>query len=142
MRINVTAPSPFTLSVLASADAAIYDSAPVPRARDRGRPLGACSGAARTPASYGAYYVSTFLPRREIVLDGEPRLLAPRLLPHVIIRQVAELGGRALAAVLGGAATHTSGLDWNDFTAAGDRGPADGVGRRSSRTGPASSPGS
>jgi peptide/nickel transport system substrate-binding protein len=125
VRINVTAPSPFTLSVLASADATIYDSR-LYRAHASAADPWAVSWGSSHPASYAAYQVATYLPRREIVLAANPGFWRHPYYQHVIIRQVVSSASR-LAAVLAGTATHTSGLAWNDFTQAATVGAADGV---------------
>jgi len=125
VRINVTAPSPFTLSVLASADATIYDSR-LYRAHASAADPWAVSWGSSHPASYAAYYVATYLPQQEIVLAANPGFWRQPYYQHVIIRQVESSSSR-LAAVLAGTATHTSGLDWNDFTQAATVGAADGV---------------
>jgi peptide/nickel transport system substrate-binding protein len=125
VRINVTAPSPFTLSVLASADAVIYDSR-VYRAHASASDPWAVAWASSHPASYAAYYVASYVPGAEIVLAANPGFWRPPYYQHVIIRAIGSSPER-LAEVLAGKATHTSDLDWSDFTDAVALGPGDGA---------------
>jgi len=125
VRINVTAPSPFVLSVLASADAAIYDSS-LYRRHATGDDPWAVQWASAHPVSYGAYYVSSFLPNQEIVLTANPGFWRRPYYRHVLIRQIADPSTR-LADVLDGTATHTSQITWAEFNEAAAVGPSDGA---------------
>jgi ABC-type transport system substrate-binding protein len=124
VRINVTAPSPFTLSVLASYDAAIYDSALYRSHATAADPWAQQWGSTHS-ASFGAYWVAWFWPRHEIELDANPGFWRKPYYARVLIRQVISAGTR-VDEVLAGAATHTSGLPWGNFetavnSPAGDR---------------------
>ncbi len=135
VRVNVTSPSPFTLSVLASYDMAIYDSTLYRSHATGGDPWAQQWGATHS-ASFGAYFVQTFLPRREIVLAANPGFWRTPYYTHVIIRQVPSSSAR-VADVLAGSATHTSGLDWGDYDNAVDTGNTDGARASILQTGPA-----
>jgi peptide/nickel transport system substrate-binding protein len=135
VRVNVTAPSPFTLSVLASYDAGIYDSALYRANAKAGDPWAQQWGATHS-ASFGAYSVALFVPRREIELAANPGFWRRPYYTHVIIRLDASSAGR-VAAVLDGSATHTGGLNWGDFETAVADGPAEGTAATILQTGPA-----
>jgi ABC-type transport system substrate-binding protein len=135
VRVNVTSPSPFTLSVLASYDAGIYDSALYRAHATSGDPWAQQWGATHS-ASFGAYWVSQFLPRSEIELRANPGFWRRPYYTTVFIREEASSLGR-LNAVLSGAATHTSGLSWSDFAIGAENGHADGVSAGILQTGPA-----
>ena len=135
VRINVTGPSPFTLSVLASADAAIYDSR-LYRAHATAADPWAVQWAGSHPASYAAYYVASYVPHEEIVLAANPGFWRHPYYQHVIIREIPSSDER-LAEVLAGTATHTSGLFWGDFAQAVALGPDDGVRASILQDGPA-----
>jgi len=135
VRVNVTSPSPFTLSVLASYDAGIYDSA-LYLAHATAQDPWAQSWGSTHSASYGAYWVAAFVPRREIVLEANPGSWRHPYYTTVIIRENTSSAAR-VAAVLAGTATHTSGLDWSDFESAVDAARADGATATILQTGPA-----
>ena len=125
VRINVTAPSPLTLSVLASATAAIYDSRLYRSHATSADPWAQVWGSTHS-GSFAAYWVESFTPREEIVLAANPGFWRHPYYTHVIIRGVAGSNAR-LSAVLAGDATHTASLDWADFSTAATQGPAVGV---------------
>ena len=135
VRINVTAPSPFLLSVLAGDDATIYDRSlylanatpPDPWALRWGSTHG---------DSFAAYYVSKYLPRREIVLTANPGFWRQPWYTQVVIKADSSSAGRE-ADVLDGTATHTSDLDWRDYTDAASSGSADGAAASILENGPA-----
>jgi peptide/nickel transport system substrate-binding protein len=135
VRVNVTSPSPFTLSVLASYDLAVYDSALYRSHATAGDPWAQGWGATHS-ASFGAYFVQTFLPRREIVLAANPGFWRTPYYTSVVIREVVSASAR-VTDVLAGSATHTSGLDWPDFDTAVDTGGTDGASAGILQTGPA-----
>jgi ABC-type transport system substrate-binding protein len=135
VRVNVTSPSPFTLSVLASFDLAIYDSA-LYRSHATANDRWAQQWGATHSASFGAYWVETFLPRREIVLAANPGFWRTPYYTRVVIREVLSASAR-VADVLAGSATHTSGLDWPDFDNAVDTGASDAARASILQTGPA-----
>jgi ABC-type transport system substrate-binding protein len=135
VRINVSAPSPFTLSVLASYDAGIYDGA-LYRAHAGARDPWAQQWGATHSASFGAYWVTAFTPRRELDLEANPGFWRRPYYTRVVIRLEASSAGR-LAAVLAGSATHTSGLNWSDFASGIENAAADGVRLAIGQTGPA-----
>ncbi len=125
VRINVTAPSPFLLSVLASPDAAIYDRrAYLAHATPSDR--WAQGWGAQNSASYCAYHVTRFLPGEELVLSANPGFWGRPYYTRVVIRQVAD-GAERVHEVLTGEATHTTNLDWAAFGVAANQGPAAGV---------------
>jgi peptide/nickel transport system substrate-binding protein len=121
--------------VLASYDAAIYDSALYREHATAGDPWGQQWGSTHS-ASYGAYWVASFIPRREIVLEANPGFWRPPYYRQVIIRQNGSSAGR-LADVLDGTATHTSDLDWNDYETAVNSPRSDGASATILQTGPA-----
>ena len=134
VRVNTTAPSPFTLSVLASYDLAIYDSR-VYRANASASDPWAQQWGATHSAGFGAYSVSLFVPRREIDLAANAGFWRPPYYRQVRILDVASSAGR-LSQVLAGNATHTSGLSWQDFGTAVQNGGPDGVSAGILQTGP------
>jgi ABC-type transport system substrate-binding protein len=134
VRINVTAPSPFTLSVLASFDAAIYDSALYRLHATAADPWAQQWGATHS-ASFGAYWVAWFWPRHEIELDANPGFWRKPYYARVLIRQVIS-GGSRVNEVLAGAATHTSGLPWGNFETAVNSPASDGTSATILQTGP------
>jgi peptide/nickel transport system substrate-binding protein len=134
VRINVTGPSPFTLSVLASYDAAIYDSALYRSHATAADPWAQQWGSTHS-GSFGAYWVAWFWPRHEIELDANPGFWRKPYYQRVLIRQVASAGTR-VDEVLAGAATHTSGLPWGNFETAVDSPASDGVSATVLQTGP------
>jgi ABC-type transport system substrate-binding protein len=134
VRINVTGPSPFTLSVLASYDAAIYDSALYRLHATAADPWAQQWGSTHS-GSFGAYWVAWFWPRHEIELEANPGFWRTPYYQRVLIRQVASAGER-VDEVLAGAATHTSGLPWGNFETAVDSPASDGVSATVLQTGP------
>ena len=134
VRVNTTAPSPFTLSVLASYDLAIYDSRRYRANANASDPWAQQWGATHS-AGFGAYSVSLFVPRREIDLAANPGFWRRPYYTRVRILDVASSATR-LSQVLAGTATHTSGLAWQDFGTAVQNGPPDGVSADILQTGP------
>ena len=134
VRINVTAPSPFTLSVLASYDVAIYDSALYRSHANSADPWAQLWGSTHS-ASFGPYWVSWFLPRRELILTANPGFWQAPYYTRVLIRQIGSPDAR-LSAVLSGTATHTSGLTWGDYQTAVNSAGSDGVSATILQTGP------
>ncbi len=134
VRINVTAPSPFTLSVLASYDAAIYDSA-LYRSHASATDPWAQQWGSRHSASFGAYWVAWLWPRHEIELDANPGFWRRPYYARVLIRQVVSAAAR-VDAVITGTATHASGLPWGDFVTAVNSPASDGVSASVLQTGP------
>ena len=134
VRINVTGPSPFTLSVLASYDAAIYDSALYRSHATAADPWAQQWGSTHS-GSFGAYWVAWFWPSHEIELDANPGFWRKPYYQRVLIRQVASAGTR-VDEVLAGAATHTSGLPWGNFETAVNSPASDGASATVLQTGP------
>jgi len=134
VRVNVTSPSPFTLSVLASYDLAIYDSALYRSHATHADPWAQQWGTTHS-ASFGAYWVSQFVPRRVIELQANPGFWARPYYTRVYIREDDSSPDR-LAKLLAGAATHTSGLSWKEFEEATDVSHADGVSATILQSGP------
>ena len=134
VRINVTAPSPFTLSVLASYDSAIYDSVLYRSHASASDPWAQQWGSIHS-ASFGPYWVAWYLPRREIALGANPGFWRQPYYTRVLIRQVSNPDTR-LAYVLAGTATHTRDLNWGDFQTAVNNGGSDGVTASILQTGP------
>ena len=135
VRINVTAPSPFTLSVLASPDLAIYDSRVYRAHASAGDPWAQQWGSTHS-ASYAAYYVAQYLPRAEIVLGANPGFWRSPYYTTVLIKQVVASDDR-LTAVTNGSATHTSNLAWSDFATAVNADQSQGVSATVLQDGPA-----
>jgi peptide/nickel transport system substrate-binding protein len=125
VRVNVSGPSPFTLSVLADPDAAIYDSRLMRSHASAHDPWAQTWGSTHS-ATFGAYYVATYLPNREISLVANPGFWRHPYYSHVLIKEVGDADER-VNEVLAGTATHTAGLDWGSFGTAVDDGPGDGV---------------
>jgi ABC-type transport system substrate-binding protein len=125
VRVNVTAPSPFLLSVLSSADAAIYDRRMYLAHATPSDPWAQAWGA-KNSASYCAYYVTRFVPGQELVLSANPGFWRSLYYTRVVITQVPS-GAERVHEVLTGEATHTTGLDWATFGLAANQGPAAGV---------------
>ena len=134
VRINVTGPSPFTLSVLASYDAAIYDSALYRSHATAADPWAQQWGSTHS-GSFGAYWVAWFWSSHEIELDANPGFWRKPYYQRVLIRQVASAGTR-VDEVLAGAATHTSGLPWGNFETAVNSPASDGASATVLQTGP------
>ena len=134
VRINVTGPSPFTLSVLASYDAAIYDSALYRLHATAADPWAQQWGSTHS-GSFGAYWVAWFWPRHEIELEANPGFWRTPYYQRVLIRQV-ESANTRVDEVLAGAATHTSDLPWGNFETAVDSPASDGASATILQTGP------
>ena len=134
VRINVTGPSPFTLSVLASYDAAIYDSALYRSHATAADPWAQQWGSTHS-GSFGAYWVAWFWSRHEIELEANPGFWRKPYYQRVLIRQVVSAGTR-VDEVLAGAATHTSGLPWGNFETAVNSPASDGASATVLQTGP------
>ena len=134
VRINVTAPSPFLLSVLASADAAIYDRKVYLAHASPSDPWAQLWGSTNS-ASYCAYHVVSYIPGSELVLDANPGFWGHPYYTRVVVRQVPDSGER-VQEVLTGQATHTTNLDWADFAVASNQGPAAGVSASILQNGP------
>lgn len=113
VRINVTAPSPFLLAVLASAEDGIYDRRLYLDHASARDPWAEQWGATHS-VTFGAYYVSELLPGRRLVLLANPYSWAHPYYRKVEIKQEPD-AYRRLEAVLGGSADHTTGLDWKDY---------------------------
>jgi peptide/nickel transport system substrate-binding protein len=125
VRVNVTAPSPFLLSVLSGDDATIYDSRAYRSHATAGDPWAVAWGSSNAE-SFCAYYVADYIPRHEVVLAANPGFWRRPYFTTVDIKAQPDSGVR-LGAVLGGTATHTSGLDWSDYATAASAGVADGA---------------
>ena len=134
VRINVTGPSPFTLSVLASYDAAIYDSALYRSHATAADPWAQQWGSTHS-GSFGAYWVAWFWSSHEIELDANPGFWRKPYYQRVLIRQVVSADTR-VDEVLAGAATHTSGLPWGNFETAVNSPASDGASATVLQTGP------
>ena len=134
VRINVTGPSPFTLSVLASYDAAIYDSALYRSHATAADPWAQQWGSTHS-GSFGAYWVAWFWSRHEIELEANPGFWRKPYYQRVLIRQVLSADTR-VDEVLAGAATHTSGLPWGNFETAVNSPASDGASATVLQTGP------
>ena len=134
VRVNVTSPSPFTLSVLASYDAGIYDSA-LYRSHATSDDPWALAWGSRHSASFGAYWVAAFVPGRQITLAANPGFWRAPWYSRVLIRAVSNPSTR-LADLLAGSATHTSGLTWQEFQEAVNVGGDNGVSATILQTGP------
>jgi peptide/nickel transport system substrate-binding protein len=116
VRVNVTAPSPFLLGVLAWFDEGIYDRDVYLAHATASDPWAEQWGSTHS-ATFGAYYVSYFVPYKKLVLRANPGSWVHPYYTRVVIKQVTNPGVR-LNAVFGGSADHTSDLSWGDFTSA------------------------
>jgi len=114
VRINVSAPSPFLLGVLAWFDEGIYDRDLYLAHATASDPWAERWGATHS-ATFGAYYVSSFLANRRLVLLANPHSWVHPYYRKVEVKQVSS-GGHRVAALLDGAADHTSAVDWSDYT--------------------------
>ncbi|HEX2703382.1 MAG TPA: ABC transporter substrate-binding protein, partial [Solirubrobacteraceae bacterium] len=113
VRINVSAPSPFLLGVLAWFDEGIYDRKLYLAHATASDPWAERWGATHS-ATFGAYYVRSFLAHRRVVLLANPHAWAHPYYRKVEIKQVSS-GGRRVAALLAGSADHTSAIGWTDY---------------------------
>lgn len=134
VRVNVTSPSPFTLSVLASHDAGIFDSA-LYRSHATADDPWALAWGSRHSASFGAYWVAGFVPGVQIALAANPGFWRRPWYQRVLINAVPSPTAR-LADVLSGSATHTSAITWPEFQEAINIGAANGVRATVLQTGP------
>ncbi|HEX4034820.1 MAG TPA: ABC transporter substrate-binding protein [Solirubrobacteraceae bacterium] len=134
VRVNVTSPSPFTLSVLASYDAAIYDSRIYRSHATAADPWAQAWGATHS-VGFGAYWVATDVPGKEIVLRANRGFWRSIWYTTVLIKYEPSPAER-LDDVLSGAATHTTGLTWAEFQNADDNSAQDGVRATVLQTGP------
>jgi peptide/nickel transport system substrate-binding protein len=123
VRINVTAPSPLLLGVLADFDVGIYDRHVYREHASASDPWAEQWGASHS-ATFGAYFVSTFLPGKRIVLSANPGSWVHPYYTTVDIDQVPGSATR-LADVLDGTADHTTDLEWTDFGTAVEDARAD-----------------
>ena len=134
VRVNVTSPSPFTLSVLASYDAAIYDSRIYRSHASAADPWAQTWGATHS-AGYGAYWIAADVPGKEVTLRANPGFWRRPWYTTVLIKNEPNPSSR-LDDVLSGAATHTTGLTWAEFQNAADNSTRDGVRATVLQTGP------
>jgi peptide/nickel transport system substrate-binding protein len=134
VRVNVTSPSPFTLSVLASYDAAIYDSKVYRAHASAGDPWAQDWGANHS-AGYGAYQVAADVPGKQIELRANPGFWRRPWYTTVLIKLESDPSAR-LDDVLSGSATHTTGLTWQEFQDAVNAASQDGVSATVLQTGP------
>ncbi|HEY5389535.1 MAG TPA: ABC transporter substrate-binding protein [Solirubrobacteraceae bacterium] len=134
VRVNVTSPSPFTLSVLASYDAAIYDSRIYRSHASAADPWAQTWGATHS-AGYGAYWVAADVPGKEVTLRANAGFWRRPWYTTVLIKNEPNPSSR-LDDVLSGAATHTTGLTWAEFQNAADNSTRDGVRATVLQTGP------
>jgi peptide/nickel transport system substrate-binding protein len=116
VRLNVTAPSPLALAVLAGFRFAVLDSRTV-RAHESGRDPSGHTWLAGHLAFYGAYALAGFEPGRRLLLSANPHAAARPAFSHVAIEAVHSTALR-LADLGAAEASHTSDLDWQGFRAA------------------------
>jgi ABC-type transport system substrate-binding protein len=116
VRLNVTAPSPLALAVLAGFRFAVIDSRAV-RAHATGGDPTAHAWLAGHLAFYGAYALAGFEPARRLLLSANPNGGARPAFSHVAIEAVPSAVQR-LADLGAAAASHTSDLDSQGFQAA------------------------
>ncbi len=114
VRINVTAPSPFLLAVLASDNAAIYDRRLYLEHAKAGDPWAEQWGSTNS-ASFGAYYVAQFTAAKRIILLANPYAWDHPYYKRVEIKQMPDPYHR-LRGLLSGAVDHSSDIDWKDYT--------------------------
>jgi ABC-type transport system substrate-binding protein len=134
VRINVSAPSPFLLGVLAWFDEGIYDRKLYLAHATASDPWAERWGATHS-ANFGAYYVSSFLAGRRVVLLANPHSWVHPYYRKVEIKEVSSAGHR-VAALLDGSADHTSAIDWKDYTDVALYGAASQVSASILQTGP------
>jgi peptide/nickel transport system substrate-binding protein len=135
VRINVSAPSPFLLGVLAWFDEGIFDRNLYLAHATASDPWAERWGATHS-ATFGPYYVSSFLANRRLVLLANPYSWVHPYYRKVEIKQVSS-GGRRVADLLDGSADHTSAIDWKDYTDVLTYGSASRVSASILQTGPA-----
>jgi len=134
VRINVSAPSPFLLGVLAWYDEGIYDRRLYLAHATASDPWAEHWGATHS-ATFGAYYVSLFLASRRLVLLANPHSWVHPYYRKVEIKEISSAGHR-VAALLRGSADHTSAIDWKDYTDVALYGAASHVSASILQTGP------
>jgi peptide/nickel transport system substrate-binding protein len=134
VRINVTAPSPFMLGVLSLFSEGIYDRQLYLAHATASDPWGERWGATHS-ATFGAYYVSQFLPNKPLVLLANPYSWVRPYYREVEIKQEAD-AYRRLTAVLNGSADHTTALNWDSYTQAIEFASASHVSASLLQTGP------
>jgi peptide/nickel transport system substrate-binding protein len=134
VRINVTAPSPLLLGVLADFDLGIYDRHVFLDHASAGDPWAERWGSSHS-ATFGAYFVSKFVLGKQIVLSANPGSWVHPYYTTVDIDQVPSSSTR-LAAVLDSKADHTTDLAWSDFGTAVEDTRADHVGATILESGP------
>jgi len=116
VRVNVTAPSPFTLAVLGDFRFGVLDSRAV-RAHESAADPRARRWLAGHLAFYGAWELLGFQPAGKLLLRANPLFRRPPAFGLVAIEAVPSAALR-LADVAAGEASHTDGLDWADFQVA------------------------
>ena len=114
VRVNVSAPSPFLLAVLASDSAAIYDRR-LYLAHSKPRdPWGEQWGSTNS-ASFGGYYVAQFTAGKRIILLANPYAFDHPFYRRVEIKQMPDAYHR-FEGLISGALDHSTDLDWKDYT--------------------------
>jgi len=116
VRVNVTAPSPFTLAVLGDFRFGVLDSRAV-RAHESAADPRARGWLAGHLAFYGAWELLGFQPAGKLLLRANPRFWRAPAFGLVAIEAVPSAALR-LADVAAAEASHTDGLDWADFEVA------------------------
>jgi peptide/nickel transport system substrate-binding protein len=116
VRVNVTAPSPFTLAVLANFRFGVLDSRAVVAHESADDP-GAAGWLARHLAFYGPYELTSFEPGRRLLAHANPSFWRPLRFSDLAIEAVPSSSLR-LADLGAASASHTAALSWSDFEVA------------------------
>jgi peptide/nickel transport system substrate-binding protein len=113
VRVNVTAPSPFTLAVLANFRFGVLDSRAVVAHESAADP-DAAGWLARHLAFYGPYELTSFEPGHKLLAHANPSFWRPLRFSDLAIEAVPSSSLR-LADLGAAAASHTAALRWSDF---------------------------
>jgi ABC-type transport system substrate-binding protein len=116
VRVNVTAPSPFTLAALSDFRFGVLDAAAVRAHESDGDPL-ARGWLAGHLAVYGPYELLGFEPASKLLLRANPSFWRT-LAFNLVAVEAAPSAALRLDDVASGEASHTDSLDWADFETA------------------------
>ena len=124
-KLNVTAPSSNTLGALTWFAGGILDSK-LMKSKATASDKWSTKFYAKNSATFAAYSVTAFTPGSSITLTANPHHFAPVHFTSVTIKAVSDASSR-LQLMLSGQASHTTGLEWSQFSAAQKQGPSKGV---------------
>ena len=116
VRVNVTAPSPFTLAVLGNFRFGVLDSRAVAAHESAADPA-AAGWLARHLAFYGPYELTSFEPGHELFAHANPGFWRPLAFGDLAIEAVPSSSLR-LSDLGAASASHTAALSWSDFEVA------------------------